>query len=288
MPAPDGLRGMTTVVQGSELVQSGTLDPILAAAAAGAGLAMVLALCALLLWWQSSSKLKGIQARLDALSAHFEANPDVTQPASAIRTSDNDPAPSREEYLRLFYMYKQLKERVQLLEVELSRHTGATGGAQDAPAFSGPVQADPPAPASHHRSVSFGDVRARTRDAAVQLQALYDRPYPLQAEVSRSGAVFLRMNANGGLVTEPASGPHSDRWFLAVKDSVSEAYALYFGPRVARERTKLRVASDFLASVEAFYEVRQGFNNLELVEPCIIDIDASGTVSVVDRGVAQA
>lgn len=52
--------------------------------------------------------------------------------------------------------------------------------------------------------------------------------------------------------------------------------------------TQLRVASDFLASLETFFEVRQGFNNLELADACILDIDASGTVSVIERVAAQA
>lgn len=287
MEAPTGLREATTLVQGSTAAPGGGLDPVLAAAAGGAGLALIIALCAMLFWLRASSKLKGIQTKLSGLSLEFEAFQSVAQPRPLPRDGEYGDGPSQEDYLKLYNMYNRLKQQVQLLEAELSRLTGDAKAGQDAPAARVASQAAPPSAASG-RSVNPGDVRARTRDAAAQLQALYDRPYPLQAEVSRTGAVFLRMNASGGLVPEPASGPHSDRWFLAVKDSTSEAYALYFGPRVVRERTKLRVASDFLASLETYFEVRQGFNNLELADACIIDIDASGAVSVLERGAAQA
>lgn len=286
MEAPTGLRGATTLVEGSSAAPGGNLDLVLTAAAGGAGLALIIAVCAMLVLFRASSKLKGIEAKLIGLSLEFEAFQSVAQPRPLPRDGEYGNGPSQEDYLKLYNMYTRLKQQVQLLEAELSQLTGAKAG-QDAPADRVASEAAPP-PAASGRSVNPGDVRARARDAAAQLQALYDRPYPLQAEVSRTGAVFLRMNASGGLVPEPASGPHSDRWFLAVKDSTSEAYALYFGPRVVRERTKLRVASDFLASLETYFEVRQGFNNLELADACIIDIDAFGAVSVLERGAVQA
>lgn len=290
MSAPAGLRMDAQPVISVAAHAGGAPDLTLLALGVVAGLALLLAVFALVFGFQSSSKFKRFEAKFRAQTINPEAPDMVTQPGSAHLKDDASSAPTQEDYQRLKSLYEQLKQEVRRLEAELRRQTEVPVQVNPAPAptLTPAQESAASSGAGASPSLDVDAVRSRTRSAAASLQSLYDRPFPLQAEATRNGSVFLRMNASGALVPEPVSGPHSDRWFLAVKDSVTGRYALYFGPRVIRERTKLRVASDFLASLEAYYTVRQGFNNLELVDACIIEIDGAGGLSTLQFGLVHA
>ncbi|MCC5995860.1 MAG: hypothetical protein JJU18_05765 [Oceanicaulis sp.] len=259
-----------------------------AALVAVAVLAVVISLAAL-------NKTQSFAARLNRLNL----DQTVSDKSVSLRPLQQDqsapPAEptDREDYRRLYDAYMQLTERVRLLEEERNRlrdepdHAELGYSANDAEAGRASVHPAHSAGAASD-AICANDVRERTRLASADLTACFERPYPLQSAARRIGAKFFRLSSSGELVGEDEGGPHSDRWFMAVPDSKSSAYTLHFGPRVMRERTKLRVSSQFIASLEAYFDIQHGYHNLEQIDSAVVELVQGGAPIILDRGSVQA
>lgn len=181
-----------------------------------------------------------------------------------------------------------LKDRLGRLESLLDeRRAGepvSAGPAQ--PAF----ESSPPTPGSvSPRSASEREVdgvRERTRALAERAAELFDHSFELQDYAEKNGLVFMKV-VDGGLRPIELRASHNDRWMLAVPDRETGLACLHFGPRVARERIKLRVNSRFLAACEPFFEVNRSSGRLDLDAPAVIAVTADGA-DIVRKGALSA
>lgn len=126
----------------------------------------------------------------------------------------------------------------------------------------------------------------RARSVADRAASLFDHSFELQDFAEKNGLVFMKVS-EGGLRPIELRASHNDRWMLAAPDQQTGLACLHFGPRVARERIKLRLNNRFLDACAPFFEIDRSAGRLELIEPAVITISDQGC-DVVRKGAMTA